>query len=145
MSVIFTNVDDVAELKSPPPLSGRSVRILIDPISEPSHREAPLSLVLFRYWPGQIGPLHSHEKSAEIYFTIKGTGSVKIDNRLYEARPMSVLYIPPKVMHQPSNLGNEDWIFIAVFIPPNDLTEIRKWKPIEHGEKSSAEHFENLG
>lgn len=125
------NADEVVERKSPPPLSGRSVKIFIDPIGEPNHKSALLSLVMFRYWPGQEGPLHSHEESAEIYFTIKGTGSVKIGDNMYIVKPMSVLYIPPNTMHQPCNLGDEDWIFIALFIPPADLSEIRKWEAVK--------------
>ncbi|MEM1580981.1 MAG: cupin domain-containing protein [Candidatus Bathyarchaeia archaeon] len=131
MSAFFMSAADVTERKSPPPLSGRSAKILIDPTSEPSHRGALLSLVMFKYRPGQEGPLHSHEDSAEIYFTIRGAGLVKIGDKTYDAKPMSVLYIPAKTIHQPCNLGCEDWVFIAIFVPPIDLSEIRKWESIK--------------
>lgn len=126
MKPLLVDVDRIAERRSPSPLSGRCARIILDAFEN----GAPLSLLMFRYEKHQEGPCHKHEASAEIYFTIKGSGTVKFNDveMEYEVKPMSTLYIPPNIMHQPCNYKDEDWIFIAIFVPPINLDEIRKWK-----------------
>jgi quercetin dioxygenase-like cupin family protein len=118
------DVNRIAERRSPPPLSGRYAKIILDA----SERRIPLNLLMFRYEPHQEGPRHKHEGSAEIYFTLRGVGTVKFNDMEYEVKPMSVLYIPPNTTHQPCNYKDEDWIFIAIFVPPINLNEIQKWK-----------------
>lgn len=120
----LVDVSSIVERRAPPPLSGRYAKIILDGFEG----RTPLSLLMFRYEPHQEGPRHKHEESVEIYFTIKGVGTVKFDNVEYEVKPMSILYIPPKTMHQPCNYKDEDWVFIAIFVPPINLNEIREWK-----------------
>jgi len=55
-------------------------------------------------------------------------GTVKFDEVEYEVKSMSVLYIPPNTMHQPCNYRDDYWIFIAIFVPPINLDEVKKWK-----------------
>ncbi len=68
MDVVYTNFRDNAEPQSLPPLSGRYARILVDGME----KEAPLSIIVFRYAPGQKGPVHSHKTETETYITLKG-------------------------------------------------------------------------
>lgn len=128
MKPFIVDTSKITERRSPPPLSGRFVKIILDAFE----RELPLniSLLMFRYEGHQEGPCHKHEESAEIYFTIKGVGTVKFEDMKveYDVKPMNVLYIPPNTMHQPCNYKDEDWIFIAIFAPPINLDEVRKWK-----------------
>jgi len=120
----LVDVSRIMERRSPPPLSGRHVKIILDA----SERKIPLNLLIFRYEQHQEGPWHKHEESAEIYFTLRSVGTVKFDEVEYEVKPMSVLYIPPNTMHQPCNYRDDDWIFIAIFVPPINLNEVKKWK-----------------
>jgi len=125
--VCLIDANKLMEYKAPAPWT-RYVRILIDP---EKFKQTPLSLALFRYEPGQVGPQHSHQRETEIYFTIEGTGIVEVDNKEYEVKQMTILYIPPGAIHQSRNPGNKDWIFIAIHVPPYDYSAVQKWTQVE--------------
>ncbi|WP_438316497.1 cupin domain-containing protein [Candidatus Caldatribacterium sp. SIUC1] len=132
MNVIYVNAEEVVELRSLPPLSRRLVRILLDGFE----KAAPLSVAVFRYEPGQKGPSHSHEGSTKTRITIRGEGVVEVGSESYKVPAMSVLHIPQGAIHRPSNLSKEDWVFLAVFVPPIDFGELKKWFVLPAGDST---------
>jgi hypothetical protein len=72
------DINGIAERRSPPPLSGRYTKIILDA----SERRVPLNLLMFRYEPYREGACHKHEGSAEIYFTLRGMGTVEFNDEV---------------------------------------------------------------
>ena len=69
--------------------------------------------------PGEGLKSHLHPESEEIYFVVKGSGTVYLGA---EKKPVNVeantaLYIPPKTVHGVKNTGNEELV-IAFFVAP---------------------------
>lgn len=120
--------EEMDELVAPRP-NTRYARILFDRKDIP---KANLSLAMFRYEPGQVGPAHSHQEEVEVYFMLKGEGEVDLSGETYKLTPGSALYIPPKTRHKTRNSGDEDMEFLAVFAPAMDFDDIREnWNKIE--------------
>jgi mannose-6-phosphate isomerase-like protein (cupin superfamily) len=60
---------------------------------------------------------------------------MEVGSESYKVPAMSVSHIPRGTIHRPSNLSKEDWIFIAVYVPPIDFSDLKKWfvLPAENG------------
>ena len=91
--------------------------------------DTPVGVAVFRYEKGQVGPEHQHPQ-VEVYYTIRGEGSVEFGGRAYEMSPGSIVYIPPNLDHETRNTGDEDLEFIAIFVPPLDFESIKRWEKV---------------
>jgi oxalate decarboxylase/phosphoglucose isomerase-like protein (cupin superfamily) len=56
---------------------------------------------------------HSHSDHEEIYYIIKGKGSIVIENENARFRDGDIIYIPPKSTHSITNDGEEMVEFLA--------------------------------
>lgn len=124
MNYLF-KFENIKELKAPSPFE-RYAKIIFDQQQFP---DTPVSMALFRFAPGQIGPKHSHDIEVELYITLKGEGNVKIDGIDHPMMPGSVIYIPARSVHETFNVGNEDLEFLGVFAPALNFNNIRNWEP----------------
>ncbi len=73
---------------------------------------------VFTVKPGGHSPHHTHAFEHETFFH-QGTGEVQIEDKTYPLRPGSVAFVPPNVLHQFRNTGDEDLVFICLV--PKDL------------------------
>jgi mannose-6-phosphate isomerase-like protein (cupin superfamily) len=94
--------------------SDKSYKIIISPDILP---ESPLGLAIYKYRPGQTGLAHKHDKEVEIYFVLKGSGKVRIENEVFPLEPGIVVYIPPKKEHQTKSCADDSLEFISIFVP----------------------------
>lgn len=93
---------------------------------------AHLSLSIFRYEPGQVGPAHGHQDSAEVYFILSGRGEVTIEDETYELEENTAIYIPPGHDHETVNTGDQEMEFLAIFAPPYSFQEIEEeWEQVQ--------------
>lgn len=113
----------LTEHKAPEPYT-RYAKIFFDNVTIPG---AHMSLGLFRFEPGQIGPEHVHDKEVEVYYCLKGKGSVTFNDEEFILEPNSALYIPPKVYHKTKNIGDEDFEFLGIFAPAINMDSMRNW------------------
>ena len=69
--------------------------------------------------PGEGLDVHLHPESEEVYYVVKGEGTVYLGEDLKPVRvePDTALYIPPKTVHGVKNTGKETLI-IAFFVAP---------------------------
>ena len=56
---------------------------------------------------------HQHLDHEEVYYIIKGTGQITINNQTENFRDGDAIYIPPKCFHSITNTGDEMVEFIA--------------------------------
>ena len=55
---------------------------------------------------------HYHKKTTEVYYILKGSGTMDLDGQTVNLTPGQVVYIPPKVRHQVT--GNITTIIVGV-------------------------------
>ena len=113
--------DEVDEYQAPGEFA-RYARFIIDP---DAIEGAQLSIGVFRYEPGQIGPGHTHAEEAEVYYVLKGQASVELDGRVVELREGTALYVPPGVLHETKNTGDGELEFLGIFGPAMGFGKIK--------------------
>lgn len=92
------------------------------------HEEGQLIYCTSIIYPGKIGDeyhmtkghFHSREGTAEIYFGLHGRGYLLMQTHdgqasVIEIVPGTVAYIPPFWAHRTVNIGNENFVFFAVY------------------------------
>ncbi len=60
---------------------------------------------------------HRLLKSTELYYILKGTGSMKIDGETSPVRPGQIVLIPPGAVQNISNTGTCDLVFLCIVSP----------------------------
>ena len=76
---------------------------------EPSHKVKRIVVS-----PGMRLSYQRHEKRAEHWFVIAGTGTVTLDGAAHDVRPGVAIDIPIGAAHRIANTGTDDLAFIEV-------------------------------
>ncbi len=71
--------------------------------------------------PGQVTSEHSHPKSEEIVYVVKGRGTVTSGGKTRSYGPNHLVYIPEGVLHQYRNDGDEELLLFVVYSPPAEV------------------------
>lgn len=98
--------------------------------------ETRLTEVGLNTWrKGLEGPPHSHDAKEQIFFVIRGRGVVVIGGARYPVEPGSLLYVPPRVVHQTLVTGESplSYLLFNAFLDPG-----------KEGHASFAEHIEKV-
>lgn len=127
MDNFYAKLDELQTYQAEAPFERRMKVVFNDP-----KNNLPFSMGQFILAPGQKGPAHSHETEIEIYIVLSGQGQITFDNKdTYSLNPDSVLYVPPGVLHETLNTGQEDLVFYGVFVAPINLDAmVGSWKKI---------------
>jgi mannose-6-phosphate isomerase-like protein (cupin superfamily) len=73
---------------------------------------------------GQV-PWHNQEQE-EVYFIVKGTGEACLGEERITLTGGQAAYIPPRVFHQLTNIGDEPLIMIYIYAPGGDVAHWRQ-------------------
>ena len=65
--------------------------------------------------PGKSTSGHSHAGQEEVYNFVKGTGEMKIDEKVFSVSEGDVVLIPDGAFHRVRNDSSEDLYFVCVF------------------------------
>lgn len=77
--------------------------------------------------PKQKGALHTHESSSETMILIHGEGRWFTQDKHYDLKPLSVIYVPPKEPHGYENLSSTQTLeFIWIYTPAGEEKQIEK-------------------
>jgi len=85
------------------------------------------SLAEVHIQPGKKSSKHYHKHSEESYFILSGVASVEINNTNHQFMPGEAVLLEPLDVHQISNQGEQDLVFLAVCVPawsPDDSFDI---------------------
>lgn len=84
---------------------------------------------------GLEGPPHSHDAKEQIFYVTAGTGWVVVGPVRYAVRPGSLVYVPPRVVHQTIVTGQSalTYLLFNAFLDPD-----------KEGHRSFAEHIEKV-
>ena len=72
------------------------------------------------YEPGAYVESHVHKVQEQIYHVLSGEGVLTVDGEDRLVRANDVTYIPPGVVHEFHNTGNDNLVFLVVTSPPSD-------------------------
>jgi len=119
--------EQLPELEAPAPYT-RTTRLLFDPADD---LDLPFGAALYRLKPGQRGPAHSHENEVEIYVILGDRGTITFGGKTRELSSESLVWVPPRTVHETVSTGPGDLMILGIFIPPIDFSEIKKsWKKL---------------
>lgn len=107
----FSNSVDV---ETPVAAGGREYRVLIDRARLP---DAGVAVAVYRYDPGVQGPAHTHAAETEVYYCLRGSGTVRVGGEVFRLKPGTVVYIPPGIEHQTRSDHESELKFVAFFTP----------------------------
>jgi mannose-6-phosphate isomerase-like protein (cupin superfamily) len=86
-------------------------------IRELHHTEAQ-SLAEATLEPDQATMRHYHRASEEIYFVLKGSGTLEVDGDTRRVRPGDAILIPAGAWHTLENTGTSELIILCSCTPP---------------------------
>ncbi len=68
--------------------------------------------------PGATTQAHFHPQSEEIYYVLRGSGELALDNEKSTVYAGDAVVIAPGTPHQIRNIGSEDLVFLCCCAPP---------------------------
>ena len=68
--------------------------------------------------PSEATERHYHAKSEEIYFVVKGSGTLEVDGETRTVRPGDAALIPPGAWHTLENTGTSELRIFCCCAPP---------------------------
>jgi mannose-6-phosphate isomerase-like protein (cupin superfamily) len=86
-------------------------------IRELHHTDAQ-SLAEASLEPDQATERHYHRLSEEIYFVVKGSGTLEVDGEERRVRPGDAVLIPPGAWHSLENDGTSELRILCCCSPP---------------------------
>ncbi|MCM3766339.1 cupin domain-containing protein [Neobacillus niacini] len=76
-----------------------------------------LSIILEKMPPGTKERLHYHQKSFQLFFMLKGTATLKVNEQLFHIYPNEAKEILPFAHHQILNETKDDIEFLVISSP----------------------------
>lgn len=104
-----TQAEPLLDLKS------RKFQVLIDEKRLPG---CCMSMAVYYYPPDSRGPVHHHDVETEVYYCLRGSGHIRINDKVFDLKPGHVVYIPPGSEHQTWSDPDSEMDFLAIFVPP---------------------------
>lgn len=82
------------------------------------HHTALQSLAEATLEPSEATERHYHRETEEIYFVIKGSGTMEVDGEMRTVRPGDAVLIPAGAWHQLENDGSSELRILCCCAPP---------------------------
>ena len=77
-----------------------------------------------------IVPAHTHPKSDEYLYVIKGKGKLVIDGRQYQVKKGDAIFIPKGILHSYENQSKMTE-FVQIYTPKGPEQRFKKWALIK--------------
>ena len=75
----------------------------------------PFDLCLEKLDPGEIScPFHSHAAQWELFYIVRGSGTVRLEGETLAVRPGDTIMHPPGEEHQITNTSNEELVYFII-------------------------------
>ena len=65
-----------------------------------------------------------HPRSEEMFYLLKGKGTITVEDETEEIEAGVAIYIPENVVHHFENTQDEEMVFILVHAPPEDAQDV---------------------
>jgi mannose-6-phosphate isomerase-like protein (cupin superfamily) len=100
---------------------GAVIRELASPLNSPLTRH---SLAEIRHPPGTASREHHHTEAEEVYYVLKGQGSVRVDGETRDIGPGDVVVIVPGRSHKVWQRGEGDLVMLVTCVPAYSVDEV---------------------
>jgi len=100
------------------PLVTPSGEIIYELVGKSAGEGPNHSLAYIRIPAGKSSSPHYHQVSQETYYILEGEGQMRVDEAEFVIGPGQMCHIDAEEIHQISNLGEIDLVFLAVCVPP---------------------------
>ncbi len=94
---------------------GSEIRSILDRTNSSARN---LSLAEATLPPGTATVEHAHLQAEEIYYVLRGRGSMTLAGEQREVGPGDGILIPPGTRHRIRNVGEEPLVFLCCCAPP---------------------------
>jgi mannose-6-phosphate isomerase-like protein (cupin superfamily) len=76
-----------------------------------------LSVIQEKVPPGKSEKRHLHENSRQVFYILKGSAVIEVENVLHQLTEGQTIEIPPKTPHKFMNQNDNDVEFIVISMP----------------------------
>lgn len=130
--MIIADLNEIAGRTYP---ARRKTQNLVGGVSPIQASHFSMGNVILEPRGGQV-PWHNQEQE-EIYFIVDGTGEMCLGRERKTVRAGQAVYIPPRVFHQLTNIGDQPLRMIYCYGPAGDVAH---WKQELDGTLPRAGH-----
>jgi mannose-6-phosphate isomerase-like protein (cupin superfamily) len=114
-------VKKLKDLKKIAGLDNTEIREMLNPLHESGLISLDYSLAHATLEPNTASAPHRFFTASEVYYILKGTGCMHIDDETADVGPGDTIYIPPQAVQYIENTGEGKLEFLCIVYPP--------WKP----------------
>ena len=111
-------VKRLKELKMITGLDNTIIREMLNPLHESGLISLNYSLAHATLEPNVSSLPHRFFIASEVYYILKGTGLMHIDDEVTEVGPGDTIYIPPQAIQYIENTGEGNLEFLCIVYPP---------------------------
>jgi len=94
------------------------IREILNPLHESGLVSVNYSLAHATLEPKMASSPHRFFTASEVYYILKGTGVMHIDDEASKVGPGDTMYIPPKAIQYIENTGEDNLEFLCIVCPP---------------------------
>ena len=98
-------------------LDDTTVREILNPKHESQPFVLNYSLAHATLKPSEKSLPHKFHEASEVYYILRGTGLMHIDDEVAEVMPGDTIYIPPQAVQWIENIGADDLEFLCIVDP----------------------------
>lgn len=98
-------------------LDDTTVREILNPKHESQSLVLNYSLAQAIVKPNEKSLPHKFHEASEVYYILRGTGLMHIDNEVSKVLPGDTIYIPPQAVQWIENIGADDLEFLCIVDP----------------------------
>ena len=102
-------------------LDNTIVREFLNPLHDKGDLHLDYSLAHATVKPREASLPHRFKTASEVYYILRGTGRMHINDESKRVQPGDTVYIPPRGIQFIENIGDDDLEFLCIVYP--------SWKP----------------
>ena len=93
------------------------LREIINPLHDDGNLKLGYSIAHAIVKPGNASLSHRIKTSSEIYYILKGSGRMYVDEESEDVGPGDTIYVPPNAIQYIENTGDADLVFLCIVYP----------------------------
>ena len=93
------------------------LREIINPLHDDGNLKLGYSMAHAIVKPGNASLSHRIKTSSEIYYILKGSGRMYVDEESEDVGPSDTIYVPPDAIQYIENTGDTDLVFLCIVYP----------------------------
>jgi len=93
------------------------LREIINPLHDDRNLKLGYSIAHAIVKPGNASLSHRIKTSSEIYYILKGSGRMYVDEESEDVGPSDTIFVPPNATQYIENTGDTDLVFLCIVYP----------------------------